>query len=120
TRMLAEPFLGSRVVGILSQAGVTLAAGAAFVALAAVLLFVAGSVLPRRTLIVLGYGTVVVALAGVLRSADAAWSLLQGWGGGRYFMFGIATIVAITIASIAVGGTWQRRAGLVLAMLLSI
>ena len=35
-------------------------------------------------------------------------------------MFGIAMIVAITITSIAVGGRWQRRAGLVLAMLLSV
>jgi hypothetical protein len=120
TRLLAEPVLGFRVTGILSQTGLPQIAGAAFVAVVAALLVVAGSVIPRRTLIVLVYGAVVVAFAGVVRSADAAWSLLAGWGGGRYFMFGIALIIAITITSVTIGGTWQRRAGLVLAMLLSV
>jgi hypothetical protein len=120
TRMLAEPFLGYRVTAFLGQADLPLTVGAAFVALVAGLLLIAGSVIPRRTLVVLVYGAVAVAVAGVLRSADPAWSLLAGWGGGRYFLFGIAAIVAIVITAIAVGGTWQRRAGLVLAMLLSI
>jgi hypothetical protein len=120
TRLFAEPLLGYRVTWTLSEAGVPLVAGAAFVVAVAVLLLIAGSVIPRRILVVLVYGAVVIAIAGVIRSADAAWSLLAGWGGGRYFMFGIAAIMAITIAAIAVGGTWQRRAGLVLAMLLSI
>jgi hypothetical protein len=120
TRLLAEPLLGYRVTWTLSEAGIPLIAGAAFVAAVAALLVIAGSVVPRRTLLVLVYGAVVVAIAGVVRSADAAWSLLAGWGGGRYFMFGIAAIIAITIAAIAAGGTWQRRAGLILAMLLSI
>jgi hypothetical protein len=69
---------------------------------------------------VLAYGAVVVAVAGAVQSAESAAGLLAGWGGGRYFLFGIAATVAIVIASIAAGGTWQRRAGLVLAMLLSI
>jgi hypothetical protein len=120
TRLLVEPLIGYRVTWTLSEAGLPLIVGAAFVAVVAALLLVASSVIPRRTLVVLAYGAVVVAVAGVVRSADPAWSLLAGWGGGRYFLFGIAAIVAITISAIAVGGTWQRRAGLVLAMLLSI
>jgi hypothetical protein len=120
TRLLAEPVLGYRVTWMLSEAGLPSVAGAAFVAIVATLLVVAGTVIPRGTLVVLLYATVVVAIAGVVRSADAAWSLLAGWGGGRYFMFGIAMVVAITLASVAVGGRWQRRAGLLLAMLLSV
>ena len=57
-------------------------------------------------------------MAGVVRSADPASSLLAGWGGSRYFLFGIVAIIAIVIASIAVGERWQRRAGIVLAILL--
>ena len=120
TRLLAEPLLGYRVTLVLSQAGLPLVAGAAFVGMVAGLLLVAGSVIPRRTLVVLVYGAVVVAVAGVVRSADPASSLLAGWGGSRYFLFGVAAIIAIAIASIAAGNRWQRRAGLVLAILLSI
>ena len=105
---------------LLSQAGLPLIVGAAFVALVAALLVIAGSVVPRRTLVVLVYGAVVVAVAGVVRSADPASSLLAGWGGSRYFLFGVFAIIAITIASIAAGDRRQRRAGLVLAILLSI
>ena len=46
--------------------------------------------------------------------------MLAGWGGGRYFMFGTFTIVAIVIAAIAAGNRRQRRAGIILAMLLSV
>lgn len=120
TRLFAEPLLGYRVTWTLSEAGLPLVVGAAFVIAVGALLLVAASVIPRRTLVVLIYGALVVALAGVVRSADPAWSLLAGWSGSRYFLFGIAAIIAVTISSIAVGGTWQRRAGLVLAMLLSI
>lgn len=84
------------------------------------LLVVAGSSVPRGPLAVLIYGAVVVAVAGVVRSADPAWSLLAGWGGGRYFLFGIAAIMAIVIASVAVGGRWQRRAGIALGLLLIV
>ena len=58
---------------------------------------------------------------GVVRSADPAWSLLAGWSGSRYFLFGIAAIIAITIACDR--GRWDAGSdgpGLVLAMLLSI
>ena len=80
---------------LLSQAGLPLIAGAAFVAVVAALLVIAGSVIPRRTLAVLVYGAVVVAVAGVVRSADPASSLLAGWGGSRYFLFGVFAIIAI-------------------------
>lgn len=120
TRLFVEPLLGYRVTWILSDAGLPLIAGGAFVVVVVALLAVAGSTIPRRTLAVLLYGAVVVAVAGVVRSADPASSLLAGWGGGRYFMFGTATIVAIVIAAIAVGGPSQRRAGIVLAALLSV
>jgi hypothetical protein len=120
TRVLAEPLFGYRITFHLSEAGLPLIAGAAFVAIVAALLVVAGSVIPRRTLVVLVYGAGVVALAGVIRSADPATSLLAGWSGGRYFLIGTAAIIAVVISSIAAGGTWPRRAGLVLAMLLSI
>ncbi len=120
TRLLVEPLLGYQVTWLLSGAGIPMVAGAAFVLVVAALLLVAGSVVPRSTLIVLVYGAVVVAVAGVVRSADPASSLLAGWGGGRYFMFGIAAIVAVVITSVAIGGPWQRRAGLVLGGMLVI
>ena len=120
TRMLVEPLLGYQATWLLSGAGVPLLAGGAFALLVAALLVVAGSVVPRRTLVVLLYGAVVVAVAGIVRSADPASSLLAGWGGGRYFLFGIAAIMAIVITSVAVGGPWQRRAGLVLGGMLFI
>jgi hypothetical protein len=120
TRLFVEPLLGYRVTWLLSDAGLPLLAGGAFVVVVMAFLAIAASTIPRRTLVVLIYGAVVVAVAGVVRSADPASSLLAGWGGGRYFMFGIAAIVAIVIASIAVGGPWQRRAGIVLAALLCI
>ena len=120
TRLFAEPFFGYRVTNHLSEAGLPLIAGAVFVVVVAGLLVVAASAIPRRTLVVLVYGAVVVAVAGVVRSAESAFSLLAGWGGGRYFLVGIAAVIAIVISSIAAGGTWPRRAGLVLAMLLSI
>jgi hypothetical protein len=84
------------------------------------LLVVAGSVIPRTAAIVLAYAAIGVAVAGVIRSADSSSSLLAGWGGGRYFMFGTAAIIAVVIASIAAGRPAQRRAGIVLAMFLSI
>jgi len=84
------------------------------------LLLIAGSVIPRRLLAVLLYAAVVVAIAGVIRSADGWWTVLAGWGGGRYFLFAAAAITAITITAVAVGGKWQRRAGLILAMLLTV
>ena len=120
TRLLVEPLLGYQATWLLSGAGVPILAAGGFVVLVATLLVVAGSVVPRQTLIVLLYGAVVVAVAGIVRSADPASSLLAGWGGGRYFLFGIAAIVAIVIASVAVGGPWQRRAGLVLGGMLLI
>jgi hypothetical protein len=120
TRLFVEPLIGYRVTWALSGAGLPLVAGAAFVLVIGVLLAVAARSVPRTTLIVLAYGAVVVAVAGVLRSADSAASLLAGWGGGRYFMFGTAAIIAIVIAAIATGDRRARRAGIVLAMLLSI
>jgi hypothetical protein len=120
TRLFVEPLIGYRVVGALSGAGLPLVAGAVFVLVIGVLLVVAARSVPRTALEVLVYGAVVVAVAGVLRSADSAASLLAGWGGGRYFMFGTAAIVAIVIAAIATGDRRARRAGIVLAMLLSI
>lgn len=120
TRLFVEPLLGYRVIGLLSVAGLPLAAGAAFVVAVIGLLAVAARVIPSRTLVVLAYGALVVALAGVVRSADPASSLLAGWGGGRYFMFGTAAIIAIVIASIAIGGRWQRRAGIALGALLIV
>ena len=72
TRLFVEPLLGYRVTWILSGAGLPLIAGAAFVALVLGLLVIASSVIPRRTLAVLVYAAVVVAVAGVLRSADSA------------------------------------------------
>ena len=120
TRLFVEPLLGYRVTWLLSDDGLPLIAGGAFVVVVMALLAIAASTIPRRTLVVLVYGAVVVAVAGVVRSADPASSLLAGWGGGRYFLFGIGAIVAIVIAAIAVGGPWQRRAGIVLAALLCI
>ena len=84
------------------------------------LLVIASSVIPRRTLAVLVYAAVVVAVAGVLRSADSAESLLAGWGGGRYFMFGTATIIAIVIAALTVGKGPPKVAGIVLGVLLIV
>ena len=120
TRLFVEPLLGFRVTWLLSDAGVPLVAGGAFVLLVVTLLAIAGSTIPWPTRAVLVYGAAVVAVAGIVRSADPAWSLLAGWGGGRYFLFGIAAIVAVVIASVAVGGRWQRRAGIVLGALLLV
>ena len=120
TRLFVEPLLGYRVTWILSGAGIPLIAGAAFVALVLGLLVIASSVIPRRTLAVLVYAAVVVAVAGVLRSADSAESLLAGWGGGRYFMFGTSTIIAIVIAALTVGKGPAKVAGIVLGVLLIV
>jgi hypothetical protein len=120
TRLFVEPLIGYRITWMLSGAGLTLVAGAVFVAVIVALVLVAGSVIPRTAAIVLGYAAIVVAVAGVVRSADSSASLLAGWGGGRYFMFGTAAIIAVVIASIAAGRPAQRRAGIVLAMFLSI
>jgi hypothetical protein len=120
TRLLVEPLLGYRVTLSLSGAGLPLVAGALFVVAIGALLAIAARSVPRATLVVLTYGAVVVAVAGVLRSADSAASLLAGWGGGRYFMFGTLAIIAVVVFSIGLGPRPQRRAGIVLAMLLSI
>ncbi len=120
TRLLVEPLLGYQATWLLSGAGIPVVFAAAFVVVVATLLVVAGSVIPRPTLVVLVYGAVVVAVAGIVRSADPASSLLAGWGGGRYFLFGIGAIVAVVIASVAAGSPWQRRAGLVLGGMLVI
>ncbi len=45
-------------------------------------------------------------------------SLLAGWGGSRYFLFGVAAVMAIVIVSVAMGGRWQRMAGMALGILL--
>ena len=82
TRLFVEPLLGYRVTWILSGAGIPLIAGATFVVVVLGLLVIASSVIPRRTLAVLVYAAVVVAVAGVLRSADSAESLLAGVGSG--------------------------------------
>jgi len=120
TRLFVEPLLGYKVILLFSDAGLPLIAGGAFVVLVVALLVIAGSVIPRPTLAVLVYGAAAVAVAGVVRSADPASSLLAGWGGGRYFMFGTAAIMAIVIASVAAGTKPQRRAGIGLGILLIV
>jgi len=120
TRVFVEPLIGYRVTWYLSEAGLPLIAGAALVGVVVTLLVLAAAAVPRTTLVVLVYAAVVIAVAGVARSADSAWSMLAGWGGGRYFMFGTFAIVAIVIAAIGAGSRRQRRAGIVLAMLLSV
>jgi hypothetical protein len=120
TRLLVEPLLGYQVTSRLGEAGIPLIVGGAFVLLVATLLVIAGSAMPRQTRVVLVYAAVVVAVAGIVRSAEPAANMLGGWGGGRYFLFGIGAVVATVIASVAIGGPWQRRAGLVLGALLLV
>jgi hypothetical protein len=118
TRLLATPLIGYQATLLLTQASIPWLAGGVFVVLVASLLVIAGSVIPRPTLAVLLYAALVVAMAGVVRAADSTSSLLTGWGGSRYFLFGVAAMMAIVIVSVAIGGRWQRTAGMALGILL--
>jgi hypothetical protein len=120
TRMLVEPLLGLHLTWALSGAGLPIVLGGAFAVLVLILLAIAGSTVPRPTLAVLVFGAVGVALAGTLRGADPVAPLLAGWAGGRYFVIGVAAVMAIVVVSVAAGGPWQRRAGVVLGAFLLI
>jgi hypothetical protein len=120
TRLLVTPLLGYQVMWLLSVASIPWLAGAAFVVVILALLVIAGSAIPRMTLVVLVYAAVVVAVAGVARVADSTSSLLAGWGGSRYFLFAGAAMMAIVIVSLATGGRLPRRAGMALAVLLVV
>ena len=118
TRLLVTPLVGYQATLLLSQANIPWLAGGVFIVLVATLLVIAGSVIPRPTLAVLVYAALVVAVAGVARAANSTSSLLAGWGGSRYFLFGVAAMMAIVIVSVAIGGRWQRMAGMALSILL--
>jgi len=64
TRLFVEPLLGYRVTAQLSDAGVPLTVGGAFVVVVIGLIAVAARAIPSRTLAVLVYAALVVAVAG--------------------------------------------------------